>query len=172
MKQMITDLQSHIESLEEQLSIKKKTARRNERSLIEQYDSSLRELAAFSESSKASLEQTVDELKEKANKACEFSKQLVESISESEKQNQVFAEENSTLSENQKNFIALVLALKPQLAKKRPHRHAQFASANMFCETKVQVAALQVKSKYEKIAKELLNARVDSVGEFYDLDSN
>jgi hypothetical protein len=81
-------------------------------------------------------------------------------------------EENSTLSENQKNFIGQISALKHQLAKKRPNLHAQVANANIVCETKVQASALEVKSKDKKIAKELLNATVDSVREFYDLASD
>jgi chromosome segregation ATPase len=170
LKQKIVELQAQNESLEEQLNAKKKTAKRNERSLKEQYEASIKEIAGSFEGSKIALEQTVSELKEKANKAREMSKKLAEAISETEAKNHKLTETNAQLSTAQKAAVAQITGLKQQLAKEKQHVQAQIAAQTMACDSKVNAAASDAKATYEKEIQELLDAVIETIGEFYDLD--
>lgn len=172
LKQSIVDLQEENEQLERKLQQKKKDAKRMEKALKEQYDASMREAIAGFEASKASFEETIQEMKDKAKHAHEMSRKLVESVNDSERRNQRLIEENSRLSHECKNINVQIATLRQQVAKEKQHVQAQLAAQMMACESKVQAATMEVKSGYEKQIRDLLEYVCENIGHYYDIDEN
>lgn len=169
-KQQIIELQQQIDYMENQLITKKKNAKRNEKSLKERYDASVRELSAHYEESKKALINTIEELKEKARQAREMSRKLVDSMAETEQKNQKLQADVVELSNQQKTANAQLAQAKQQMAKEKQNIKAQLAAQMMACESKSHSATQEVKAESEKHLKEILNIAAETIGQFYDVD--
>ena len=172
LKTQIAEMQQQIEVLEKQITQKKKLAKRNERSLREQYDASIQEVSQHYEESKASLLKTIEDLKQKAAEAREMTKKLQQNCTESEDKNAKLTNENADLIAEKKNLNAQLMSIKQQIQKDKQHLQVQLAAQQMACESKVQTATQEVKAQEEKHVKDLLDIVGNSLGQWYGVDDD
>jgi myosin heavy subunit len=166
LKGQVIEMQGQMDAMETQLTSKKKSAKRNERSLKEQYDSSIRDLSAHYEESKRSLMTTIDTLREKAKQGREMTKKLVESLSEAEQKNQKLQTECNEGRVSIKALSAEIGQLKQAHNKDLEHLHGQISAQTMAFDSKMMAANQEAKSHLSRV----LDSINEAVGSFYNLD--
>ena len=170
LKGQIAEMQQALEMLEQEVANKKKTAKRNEKSLREQYDASIQDLTSHYEESKRALLRTIEELKDKAAEAREATKKLQQNVAESEAKNTKLVDENANLCEEKKSLNAQLLTIKQQVQKEKQHLQIQLAAQTMAMESKIQTATQEAKAEGEKRLKELYDTVADTLGSYYGFD--
>ena len=169
LKAQIAEMQQQLEVMESALAQKKKSAKRNERSLREQYDASLADVTRHYEESKNALVRTIEELKDKAAEARDVSKKLQQTLLDTETKNKELVEANDTIVTEKKNLVNQLNMVKAQLAKSAQHTQVQIAAQTMACENRIQQVQKEQKAACEKHVNELLSVAEDALAGFYGI---
>lgn len=172
LKKQLLEMQEQMEMLEEQLEAKKRKAKKTEKTLREQYDHQLKEMAVRYEEGKEALNKTIEDLKAKSDEAREMTKKLQEQSQDNEQKNQKLSSDNAALLLEKKNLSAQLQQLKSQIQKEKQQLQVQLAAKMMACETKVQTATNEVRAQEEKKLKNLLNIVCEQLGSVYGFDDS
>ncbi|EAY12684.1 hypothetical protein TVAG_117060 [Trichomonas vaginalis G3] len=168
----IEALNNQVDEYEAELQKRRKIAKRTEKALKEQYDNSLKEMAAHYEEGKKNLEETITSLRDKAENSREMSKKLVENMSEVEKRNVQLTKENTELNQTLKNIKQEQTNFKNSMNKANQQKQAQLAAQLMAVESKAQQQIADERRQAQKKVQELLTVAYENIGTFYGVEES
>ena len=169
-KREIISLHDQIDALMEQKQAKKKQQRKKDKQQEAQYEAKIQELNRTFEETKANLNTTIEQLKDKAQQAHNMSQKLIAQMAECEKKNQEYQQENTALLANQKKVQVELTQMKQQISKEKQHLQGQLSAQMMIYDTKLQKATKEAKEEAEKAVTDLLHLAQSSLGAVYDLE--
>lgn len=171
-KEEIAYLTEQVEAYESNRVQKKRTHKKKEKAVKQQYEAEIQALTENFEEQKNSLNATIESLKEKLKTSNEMSSKLVENISDLEQRTQQMKSENQHLVTQQKNNQVELATMKQQIAKERQQLQGQMAAQTIAYETKLQRTAKEAKNEAQKLVSDLLSCAAESLGSMYGLDEN
>ena len=172
MRREIISLSEQNEALTQQISMKKKQQKKKEKIYAQHQEQTINELTRNYEETKASLNATIETLKDKAQQARDMSQKLMNQIAEYEQKNQQLTAENAQFNANQKKIQVELASMKQQINKERQHLQGQLSAQMMAYEAKIQKIEKEANEKADKRVNDLLDVAQDTLGAAYELDGS
>ena len=171
LKQELETIKCDLAAREEEAQAFAKKTRKAQKKATETYKKQLDDLQAQLDETRKTYEETVTQLKGKAEEATTLSQQLVNSLNECETKNQQLQDEAAAATKAQKDLQTQIISLKQQLSKEKQNLRSQLSVQSLAQEAKFQEQAADIRAKADKKAQSILATAADTIGAFYGIDA-